>query len=51
MVDNFSDELLTTPKATFLGVAEQIAEPLLNRINAESKSDKFTRKTQEETKE
>jgi hypothetical protein len=39
MVANFSDESLTIPKKTVLGVAEQIAEPLVNRINAESKTD------------
>jgi hypothetical protein len=39
MVVNFSDESLTMPKKTVLDVAEQIAEPLVNRINAESKSD------------
>jgi len=39
MVANFSDESLKIPKKTVLGVAEQIAEPLVNRINAESKSD------------
>jgi hypothetical protein len=38
MVANFSDEALTIPKKTVLGVAKQIAEPLVNRINA-SKSD------------
>jgi hypothetical protein len=39
MIDNFSDESLTIPKKTVLGIAERIAEPLVNRINAESKSD------------
>jgi len=39
MVANFSDESLKIPKKTVLGIAEQIAEPLVNRINAESKSD------------
>jgi hypothetical protein len=39
MVANFSDESLTIPKKTILGVAEQIEEPLVNRINDEIKSD------------
>jgi hypothetical protein len=39
MVAIVSDESLTIPKNTVLGVAEQIAEPLVNRINAESRSD------------
>jgi len=39
MLANFSEEALTIPKKTVLGVAEQIAEPLVNRINAASKSD------------
>jgi hypothetical protein len=39
MVAIVSDESHTIPKKTVLGVAEQIAEPLVNRINAESRSD------------
>jgi hypothetical protein len=38
MVDNVSDESLTIQKKTVLGIAEQIAEPLINIINPESKS-------------
>jgi len=39
MVANFSDEALTIPKKSILGVAEQIAEPLVKRINDKGKSD------------
>jgi len=39
MVAKFNDESLTIPKKTALGLAEQIAEPLVNIINAEIKSD------------
>jgi len=34
MVANISSEELTIPKATVLGVAEEISEPLVDRINA-----------------
>jgi hypothetical protein len=37
MVAYVSDELLTIPKTTVLGLVEQISEPIVNRINAESK--------------
>jgi hypothetical protein len=37
MVANFSKEELTIPKATVLGVAEEIAEELVNKLNAEDK--------------
>jgi len=33
MVANFSDEQLIIPKATVLGVAEDITEELVDRIN------------------
>jgi hypothetical protein len=33
MVANFSDEQLIIPKATVLGVAEEITEELVERIN------------------
>ena len=33
MVAKFSDEQLIIPKATFLGVAEEITEELVDRIN------------------
>jgi hypothetical protein len=33
---NFSEEALDIPKATILGIAEQIPEPLVNKINAKS---------------
>jgi len=33
MVANFSDEQLIIPKATVLGVAEEITEELVDRIN------------------
>ena len=42
MVANFSDKALNIPKKTILGVAEQIAKPLVNRINDKGKSDKCT---------
>jgi len=37
MVANFSKEELTIPKATVIGVAEEIREELVNKINAEDK--------------
>ena len=37
MLANFSEEALTIPKKTVLGVADQIAEQLVNRINAETR--------------
>jgi hypothetical protein len=37
MLDNFSDEELTVPKATILGVAEEISESLVDKINPEVK--------------
>jgi hypothetical protein len=42
MVNNFSDESLTIPKKTVLGVAEEVPEPLVNRLNAESKSEEIS---------
>jgi len=39
LLANFSDESLTIPKTTIVSLAEQIAEPLVNEINTESKSD------------
>ena len=36
MVANFSDEALTIPKATVLGIAEGISESLVDKINAKS---------------
>jgi len=42
MVAKFNDESLTIPKKTALGLAEQIAEPLVDIMNAESKSDTTT---------
>jgi hypothetical protein len=39
MLATFSDKSLTIPKATVLGVAEQIPEPPVDRINARSKTD------------
>jgi hypothetical protein len=38
MVANFSDEALTIPKATVLGIAEGISESLVDKINARSES-------------
>jgi hypothetical protein len=37
MVASFSKEELTIPKATVLGVAEEITEELVNEINADDK--------------
>jgi len=37
MIANFSKEQLTIPKATVLGVAEEITEELVDKINAEYK--------------
>jgi hypothetical protein len=39
MLANFSNEPLFVPKATVLGIAEEISEPLVDSINAECKSD------------
>jgi hypothetical protein len=36
MIANFSEEALIIPKATVLGIAEQIPEQLVDRINARS---------------
>jgi hypothetical protein len=36
MIANFSEEALIIPKATVLGIAEQVPEPLVDRINARS---------------
>jgi len=33
MVANFSDQTLTVPKSTVLGIAEEAPEPLIDRIN------------------
>jgi hypothetical protein len=38
MVANFSDEALTIPKATVLGIAEGISESLVGKINARSET-------------
>ena len=39
MLENFSGETLVVPKATVLGIAEEVSEDLVNRINAESEPD------------
>ena len=39
MVANFTDEKLTIPKATVLGVAEEVGEPEIDRLNAVSGAD------------
>jgi hypothetical protein len=36
---NFSNEPLVVPKATILGISEEISEPLVDSINAGCKSD------------
>jgi hypothetical protein len=33
MLANFSDQTLTVPKPTVLGIAEEPSEPLIDRIN------------------
>jgi hypothetical protein len=38
MVTNFSDEALTVPKATVLGVAEEMSESVVDKINTVSQS-------------
>ena len=38
MVANFSDEALTIPKATVLGIAEGISEGLVDKINGRSET-------------
>jgi len=39
MLANFSNEPLVVPKATVLGITEEISEPLVDSINAGCKSD------------
>jgi hypothetical protein len=39
MLTNFSNEPLVVPKATVLGIAEEISEPLVDSINAGCKAD------------
>jgi len=50
MVANFSDESLTIPKKTVLGVAEQNPEPLVNSTSTESKSDTSPTKSRRKRK-
>jgi hypothetical protein len=33
MLANFSDQTLTVPKSTVLGIAEEVSEPLVEKIN------------------
>jgi hypothetical protein len=35
MIANFSEEALTIPKATVLGIAEEVSESVVNKINAD----------------
>jgi len=35
---NFSDDALTIPKATVLGIAEGISESLVDKLNARSEA-------------
>ena len=53
MLANFSDEPLTINKATFLGVAEGIAESIVDKINAgeQSDSDSHTKPRRKEKNE
>jgi len=39
MLANFSEETLTVPKHTILGIAQQVSEELIDKINGESESD------------
>ena len=36
MVANFTNEALTIPKTTVLGIAEEVSESLVDRINTDS---------------
>jgi hypothetical protein len=38
MLANFNDEALILPKATIVGVAEEISESLINKINAKTET-------------
>jgi hypothetical protein len=38
MLANFSDETLILPKATIVGIAEEISESIVNRINAKAET-------------
>ena len=42
MLANFSNEPLVVPKATVLGVAEEIPESVVDRINPKGKSESST---------
>jgi len=35
MLANFASETLTVPKATVLGLAEEVSEPLVNKVNSD----------------
>jgi len=39
MLANFSEETLTVPKHTVLGIAQQVSEALIHKINAGGESD------------
>jgi hypothetical protein len=41
MLGNYSREALTLPKATVLGVAEEISEQLVDAINVERTTNRF----------
>ena len=45
MVANFSKQELTIPKATVLGIAEEVAESVVDKINAGSDDDACKPKT------
>jgi len=36
MLADFSSETLTVPKATVLGLAEEVSEPLVNKVNSDA---------------
>jgi hypothetical protein len=46
MVANFSDEELTLPKATVLGVAEEVTESVIESINAGNESGEYRKDKQ-----
>ena len=44
MLANFSEETLTVPKRTVLGIAQQISEKTINEINRENEPETYKRK-------
>ena len=51
MITNFSEESLTIPKSTIIGVAEQVSEAWVNHVNSEELTkSSATTKHKEESK-